>query len=115
MAKSIEVKTIREKGPVALVEWIAPDGLKRGIVPIEAVAKGRVDRDELKCAIPYGEPWEELVTVSATPQKIAAELRRVGIWTKEDLEVRPNQAMSAIQAAYGCSLADLLRAVRQQE
>lgn len=115
MAKSIEVKTVRQKGLVALVEWVAPDGLKRGVVPAEAIVKGKVDRDELGLAMPYGEPWEELVTVSATPQKIAAELRRVGIWTKEDLEARPNQALSAIQAAYGVGLADLLRAVRQHE
>jgi hypothetical protein len=114
MAKPIKVKIIREKGAVALVEWMAPEGVKRGTVPVVSISRGRVDRSELECAIPYGVPWEELVTVSATPRKIAAELRRVEIWTREDLEARPNQAMSAIQEAYGCSLKDLLKAVRQQ-
>jgi len=115
MAKTIEVKVIRSKGLVALVEWNDADGVQRGIVPTTAINKNRVVRAELKAAIPYGIPWEKLITVSATPRKIAAELRRVGIWTKEDLETRPNQALSAIQAAYGVGLADLLRAVRQHE
>lgn len=114
MAKSIEIKVIQRKGIVALVEWTDGDGLRRGVIPVNVISKGRVDRDELKSAIPYGVPWEKLIKLSATPQKIAAELRRVGIWTQEDLEARPNQAMGAIQAAYGCSLRDLLKAVRQQ-
>lgn len=115
MAKSTGVKVIQRKGIVALVEWIDGDGLKRGVIPVNIIAKGRVDREELKSAIPYGIPWEKLLKVSATPQTVAAELRRVGIWTREDLEARPNQALSAIQAAYGVGLADLLRAVRQHE
>ena len=112
---SIKVKVVRRKGQAALVEWIAEDGAHRATIPANAIIKGRVASDELNYGIPYGEPWEELVEISTTPETIAAELRRCGIWTKDDLETRPTQALSAIQAAYGCGLADLLRAVRQRK
>jgi len=110
-----KVKVIQQKGQAALVEWIAEDGLHRATIPASTIIKGQVSEDELSYGIVYGEPWEELITLSATPETIAAELRRCGIWTKEDLESRPTQALSAIQAAYGFGLADLLRAVRQRE
>ena len=111
----VKVKVIQQKGQAALVEWIAEDGAHRATIPTSTIVKGQVASDELDFGIPYGEPWEELVIVSATPETIAAELRRCGIWTKEDLEARPTQALSAIQAAYGFGLADLLRAVRQRK
>ena len=110
-----KVKVIQQKGQAALVEWIAEDGAHRATIPASTIVKGQVASDELEYGIAYGEPWQELVTVSATPETIAAQLRRCGIWTREDLEARPNQALSAIQAAYGYGLADLLRAVRQRK
>jgi len=111
----VKVKIIQKKGQAALVEWIADDGARRATIPAAAIVKGQVASDELDYGIPYGEPWEELVEISATPESIAAELRKCGIWTVEDLETRPNQALSAILAAYGVGLADLLRAVRQRK
>ena len=112
---NIKVKIIQQKGQAALVEWIADDGLHRATIPADTIIKGQVASDELEYGIIYGEPWEELIEISATPETIAAELRRCGIWTKADLEARPQQALSAIQAAYGVGLADLLRAVRERK
>ena len=111
----VKVKVIQQKGQAALVEWIAEEGARRATIPASTIVKGQVSQDELEYGIEYGEPWEELITISATPETIAEELRRCGIWTKEDLESRPTQVLSAIQAAYGFGLADLLRAVRQRE
>jgi len=112
---NIKVKIIQKKGQAALVEWIADDGAHRATIPVEMIHKGQVEDEILGCGIEYGERWQELITISATPESIAAELRRCGIWTRDDLETRPTQALSAIQAAYGCGLADLLRAVRQRK
>ena len=112
---SITVKVVQQKGQAALVRWIGEDGVHQATIPASKIVKGQVSEDELGYGIEYGEPWQELITVSATPESIAAELRRCGIWTRDDLEARPNQALSAIQAAYGCGLADLLRAVRQRK
>jgi len=115
MADTVRVKIVQQKGQAALVEWIAENGAHRATIPTSAIIKGQVASDELEYGIPYGEPWEELITISATSASIAAELRKCGIWTRDDLEARPQQALSAIQAAYGAGLADLLRAVRQRK
>lgn len=112
---TVKVKIVQRKGQAALVEWVDDAGTHRATIPGGVIRKGQVADDELSFGIPYGEPWEELITLSTTPETIAAELRRCGIWTREDLEARPNQALGAIQAAYGCGLADLLRAVRQRK
>ena len=111
----VKVKIIQRKGQAALVEWVDSEGTHRATIPMGVIRKGQAAEDELSYGIPYGEPWEELITVSATSETIAAELRRCGIWTREDLEARPTQALSAIQSAYGVGLADLLRAVRQRK
>lgn len=111
----VKVKVVQQKGHAALVEWADEAGVHRATIPMGVIRKGQVAQEELDFGIPYGEPWEELITMSATPETIAAQLRRCGIWTREDLEARPNQALGAIQAAYGAGLADLLRAVRQRK
>lgn len=112
---NIKVKIIQQKGQAALVEWLADDGAHRATIPAATIIKGQVASDELDYGIIYGEPWEELISINITPASIAAELRKCGIWTKDDLEARPTQALGAIQAAYGVGLADLLRAVRQRK
>jgi len=111
----VQVKVVQKKGMAALVEWLDVDGMHRATIPATAVKGGKVAEDELDYGITYGEPWEEMIVLSATPEAIAEQLRKCGIWTREDLEARPNQALSAIQAAYGVGLAALLRAVRQRE
>jgi len=113
--ESIAVRVVQKRGMAALVEWQDADGTHRATIPAPTIKGNKVAKDELDYGIPYGEPWEEMITLSATPEAIAAELRRCGIWTREDLEARPNQALSAIQAVYGMGLTALLRAVRQRE
>jgi hypothetical protein len=110
----IAVKVIQKKGQAALVEWLDGDGTHRVTIPAKAIESGnRVAMSELGYGIPYGEPWEELVMLAVTPAVIAEQLRRAGIWTYEDLLSRPNQALGAIQAAYGFDLTALLRAAKQ--
>jgi len=113
--ESIAVRVVQKKGQAALVEWVDFDGTHRATIPAKAIIGGKTAKDELDYGITYGEPWEEMIVLSATPEAIAEQLRKCGIWTREDLEARPNQALSAIQAAYGVGLAALLRAVRQRE
>jgi len=111
----VQVTVVQKKGMAALVEWLDADGMHRATIPAHTIKGGKVAKDELDYGIPYGEPWEEMIVLNATPEAIAEQLRKCGIWTKEDLESRPNQALSAIQAAYGIGLTALLRAVRQRE
>ena len=67
---------------------------------------------ELAMAIPYGLPWEDIVALAATPEIIAHELRRRGIWTAEDLRDSGGAAMGAIQSAYGLDLSMLRLAAK---
>jgi len=115
MADTVRVKIVQQKGQAALVEWIAENGAHRATIPTSAIIKGQVASDELEYGIPYGEPWEELIELHATPATLAAELRRRGIWTVEDLQNNAEVARGAIMDAYGCELAHLLRAVKRRE
>jgi len=112
---NIKIRVIRQRGQAALVEWVDNEGAHRATIPASAIHKGHAAKDELEYGIPYGAPWEELITLTATPATIAAELRRRGIWTKEDLLSQPKVAVAAIQAAYGFDLAALIKAARQHE
>jgi hypothetical protein len=104
------MKTITIKGKSALVEH----GGQRAIVPAseagnpEALARG----------VPYGLPWEEVIAsvgLNATPQSLAGELRKRGIWTADDLRRNVNAALGAIQAVYGLDLAALIGAANRFE
>jgi len=113
MADTIQVRVIQKKGMAALVEWLDADGTHRATIPAKAIKGNLVAKDELDYGIPYGEPWEEMLELNATPEAIAESLRKCGIWTYEDLLSRPQQALGAIQAAYGFDLAALYRAAKQ--
>lgn len=83
------MKTIKIEGQSKLVESV---DYRRYVLP--------VDSDNLDMAIPYGLPWEELVNHPAIPGK----LRQAGIYTYQDLVEKHQQALGAIQAAYGQDL-----------
>lgn len=73
-----------------VVEW---EG-KGYILPPSCVVEGKVSRDDLEMASPYGAPWEELIHVPSA-HDIAKELRRRGVWTYEDLIANSRNAGEA--------------------
>lgn len=105
---TVPVRVIEQRGPSVVVEY--GGGMKRCIIPAEEVTSGGVDPATLEMGAPYGIPWESVLTLSATPQQLADELRRNGIWTVADLESNPQAAFGAIQAVYGVDLAALYKA-----
>lgn len=111
----MRVRVISRKGGAVLVEWASPDGLKRVVVPAGSLRDDEVSEEELALGIEYGLPWEELLSLEVTPEAIAAELRRRGIWTLADLRAKPNTAVAALQAAYGVGLAALMQAAERFE
>lgn len=116
-AKPLPVRLLRHAGQGALVEWRDVDGdVHRGFLPAEAVSDGQADTDDLQAALPYGADWESLVDVSGfTPERLAAELRRRGVWTAQDAENRPGQVVKAIVVASGVTAAALRRAAQKNE
>jgi len=85
---------------------------------VEEIAKMKLpdlNAETLEAGIPYGLPWEEIVTLEATPEAFAAALRANGIWTKKDLEGNVRAVMGVLQSVYGLDLAHLLRAAGEHE
>lgn len=114
-SKMIPVRIINQQGLTALVEWMAGDDYKRAFVPLEAVTEGVCAEDVLAQGVSYGVAWEDFIKVQATPQRIARELRRYGVWTLADLQQRIATAKAAAWEACSLDLAALIRAVKNQQ
>jgi len=112
----VPVRVLRQEGQGALVEWRDADGdFHRGFVPAGAASEGACDSADLEAALDYGARWEELVDTSGfTPERLAAELRRRGVWTAKDAEERPGQVVKAIVVASGVTAAALRRAAEKE-
>lgn len=114
--KSIAVKVIAQEGQSALVEWTTEDDAHRAYVPHEKIEDGECPEDALRAGIPYGAPWEELIDLSGlTPQAVARQLRRHGIWTRADIERNMQGAQRAINQATGLTPASLHTLASQYE
>lgn len=100
---------VKERGHAAIVEYIQDGLIQRVILPREHAQ----DRDKIPLGIPYGEPWERIIKLSVTPEMVANELRKRGIWTYEDLMNSPQKVVAALQAAYGVDMSNLLRLARE--
>lgn len=112
-AEMIAVRVIRAQGPAVLVQWTDGDDLRRAYVPAREVLDGQVSSETLAAGIPYGLLWEEIVAFSVTPERLARELRRRGVWTTEDVLRQPNSIVAALQAAYRIDLAAIQGAARE--
>lgn len=109
-APRLPVRLIEHKGESALVEWLDEDGLYRRVyVPKARLDAGTVATADLGKGIPYGLPWEEWIEVTATPEHIANELRRQGVWEWRDMN---NAALGAANRAFDAGA--FLRRVQQE-
>jgi hypothetical protein len=100
--KMISVRLIRAKGKSALVQWGKGYDLRMAYVPTGKIEGGRCAESVLEAGAPHGDDWAEIVGGAMehmTPERIAAELHLMGIWTKEDLQSRPKQAQKAVVKA----------------
>lgn len=111
----MQVRVVRRDHQASLVEWIDGEGLHRATVPTAELADNEVSQETLDMGIQYGLPWEGLLRIRVTPEAIAHELRRRGIWTSADLAARPMVALAALQAAYGIDLAALRAAAERHD
>jgi len=106
----MRVKLVSRKGQAALVEYLEGGALRRCVVPLSLLSDDEVAPEALERGLPYGLPWEELLRLATTPEAVAQELRRRGIWTLADLRACPQAAVGALQSCYGVDRAALLRA-----
>lgn len=122
----MRVKLIRRQGHAQLVEWheLGPDGTRhyfRSVLPwsaLDLVGQHEAEHDDPHRGIPYGEPWEEYLMEAGMPEATAAgianELRRMGIWTVEELQADPETARAAFQKGYGMDVQRLRLAAYQR-
>ena len=96
----VRVRTIHSEKKVVLVEWAESGKLRRAMLPVGSVELGTVAADILAQAMPYGQAWEDESFPTVDAEALANELRREGIWTKEDLLQKTHLARAAIQRAY---------------
>lgn len=106
----LAVNIIEYRGESALVEFVDDSKLKRAIIPASEVKDGKVDAEILALGIPYGLPWEDLIKLQSTPERLADELRMRGIWTIDDMRRHQSAVFGALQAVYGIDLAALINA-----
>ena len=86
---------------------------ERRTVPARAIKPGDViSMREWKAGIHYGIPWEDVVTINATPESLAMELRKRGVYTRKDLEKRIKSVQAAVYEAVGVDLSALIRAAK---
>jgi hypothetical protein len=110
----IAVKVIGVKGGSALVEWHEVHNgepwYHRAYIPIGRVEgeTGTVDAQDLAGGIPYGLPWENYIVITATPERIANELRKRGVWCWLDIN---NVALDDVNRAF--DRGDFTRRVRE--
>lgn len=107
-APDIPVTILQTDAQACLVQWIDGGIERRCILPAEFAASAEMSLELLKSGIPYGIPWSLILKPAVTVERLEYELHGAGIWTFEDLQTRPNQALSALQAAYGIDLGQLL-------
>ena len=93
----LPVRLVAHKDGSALVEWIDDGMYRRVYVPLAKVDQGTVAGKDLAKGIPYGLPWEDWIEVTATPENIANELRRMSIWCWADIN---NAAIEAVNKAF---------------
>ncbi len=104
--KRIPVKIISQKGDSALVEW----DYHRAYIPVKAIHDGEVSQSVLNKGIPYGVKWEKYITITVTPESIANDLRRCGVWCLADLK---KPVLDQVSRAF--DLGEFIRRVHKEE
>jgi len=108
--KMVQIKVISHKGHSTLIEY--DGGSKRVYVPLDRIDGDKIAQEELDKGIVYGLEFERLITISGTPEAIAAELKRRGVWTYDDLCQKPHAVHKAFMRFYGRDLAALMQAAK---
>jgi hypothetical protein len=109
----IEVKIISQRGQSALVEYIEGGKLKRATIQVGDIREGQVSLYKLHLGISYGVEWAKYITLQATPEQLQENLRRAGVWTKEDALTNAAKVLGVIQATYQLDLGTLLRIAKE--
>lgn len=101
-----KVSIICTKNNISLVEW-NNGTLQRGYIPNGLIIDDYVDGKDLELAIPYGVNLEEIITLTVTVKQLDYELKKLGIWTYEDILLNSDRVLAALKSVYGLQLSKL--------
>ena len=119
--KKIEVMIVFRKKQATVIEFSDKSGMPcRLSLPSEMIREspdGKVyfTEDELSIyGIPYGIPWEHLLKeIIISPEKLAGELRRNGIWTRDDVYKKPDGVKGALFASLSTPMASIIKIAKE--
>jgi len=113
--RQVQAKVITTQNGLTLVEWMDGEKPSRAWVTLDMIV-GEPGRsatvEHPEGGIPYGERWATLVSGYLSTEEIETQLHRSGLWTIEDLQQRPNDALGVIRAVAGSVLQELLHNAR---
>ncbi len=105
------MRVVYQRGGYQLVEYERDGRLQRVYLPDDV----ELDEGVVEQGLPYGDPWENLLDFTVTPEQIADAWRRSGIWTIEDFEQHSGEAISVIVNLLSIDLAALRRRFREYQ
>lgn len=113
--KRIEAKKIFRKKLAIVIEFTESDGYPVRFAIPENIGKELPDgkilltEEEINIyGIPFGIPWEHLLeSRQISSNTLAGELRKNGIWTREDVYKNPSGVRGALFAASSLSLTQI--------
>lgn len=111
---------VRGAETAALVEWQIPEDLARAVVPAAEIVRtpeGQAfcPQDVLDAGLPWGLPWEQYITLTATALGLARALRRRGYWEVADVARDPQGALKAFTSEATRAFHTMLRAAERGE
>lgn len=116
----IQVKVISTKERASIVEYVDELGTHRVIMDLKNLDTSSsakplyFDKEDLEEAIPYGVPWEDLITDKViTGEKLGQALRDNGVWTYSDVFDHPMQVLDAIHSAFGLTVESVLAIAKE--
>jgi hypothetical protein len=107
----VTVTVVEINDKVALVEWIEDNKTCRGVVPVPVLQGKSVSLEELHRALPYGEDWEAAMDLHTSAWDVAEQLRRSGIWTKNDLMNKIRDAQRAWNQIHATDFGEFIKKV----
>jgi len=112
----LPIRVIKQTAERAIVAYLDAEGIQHRVtIPPAAIEQGQVSQAVLEAGIPYGVAWERYINLQVTPERVAAELRRRGIWTWHDYQIKPHLVVAAFQQALQLDIDSLRAAAARNE
>ncbi len=116
--KRIGVRVVGKHGKAVIIERVVSGEAVRAIAPVQALEyRGDdvlISKVDLDASIPYGANWEKHLEITITVEKVAAMLRRRGVWTPEDYKRHFVQVRQGVLGMISQDLSRMFKAAEKE-